>query len=70
LVPQRDFSRREENIHELLQELNKSPRGITIRAEFQSIRDGVANVQCRLSMIEAKLGEKLETILSELEKND
>jgi hypothetical protein len=35
LVPQRDFPRREENVHGRLQELNMGPRGTTIEAEFQ-----------------------------------
>jgi hypothetical protein len=68
LVPKRDFSRREENVHELLQELDKSPRATTIEAEFQSIRDGFPDVQRRLSMIEGQFDDKLETMLSELEK--
>jgi hypothetical protein len=44
-----------------------SPRGTTIKAEFQSIRDGLTEMQHRLSMIKEKFDEKLETILSELE---
>jgi hypothetical protein len=52
VVPQRDFSRLEGNVHELLQELDRSSRNTTIEAEFQSIRDGIADVQPRLSMIE------------------
>jgi hypothetical protein len=34
LVPERDFPRREANVHELLQELDRSLRGTTIEAEF------------------------------------
>jgi hypothetical protein len=34
LVPQRDFPTREENVHELLQELDRIPRSTTIEAEF------------------------------------
>jgi hypothetical protein len=68
LFPQLDFPRRERNVHELLKELDRSPIGTTIKAEFQSIRDGFADVQRRLSMIEEKFDEKLETILLELEK--
>jgi hypothetical protein len=68
LVPQRDFPMPEGNVDELLQELNGIPRGTTIEAEFQSIRDGFAYVQLRLSMIEEKFDDKLETILSELDK--
>jgi hypothetical protein len=68
LFPQLDFPRREGNVSELLKELDRSPRGTTIKAEFQSIRDGFADVQRRLSIIEEKFDEKLETILLELEK--
>jgi hypothetical protein len=34
LVPQQDFPRLEGNVHTLLQELDRIPRGITIEAEF------------------------------------
>jgi hypothetical protein len=68
LVPQRDFPRRGGKAHELLQELDRIPRGTTIEAEFQSIRDGVADVQRRLSMIEEKFHTKFETILLELDR--
>jgi hypothetical protein len=68
LFPQRDFSKREQNVHELLKKLDRSPRGTTIKAEIQSIRDGCADVQRRLSMTEEKFDGKFETILSELEK--
>jgi hypothetical protein len=52
LVPQRDFPGRKGNVHELSQEFDGIPRGTTIEAEFQSIRDGFADLQRRLSMIE------------------
>jgi hypothetical protein len=68
LVPQRDFPRREESVHELLQGLDRNPRGTTIKAEFQSIRDGFADMQPRLSMIEEEFNGRREPILSELEK--
>jgi hypothetical protein len=64
LVRQQDFPRREGNVHELLQELDRSPRGTTIEAEFQSIRDAVSDVQCPLSMIEERFDAEFETILS------
>jgi hypothetical protein len=67
-VPQRDSPRRERNVRELLQELGRSPRGTTIEAEFQSIRDVSADVQRRFFMIEEKFDTKLETNLSELDK--
>jgi hypothetical protein len=51
-----------------LQELDRIPRGTTIEAELQSIRDGYADVQCRLSMIEGKSDAKFETIWLELDK--
>jgi hypothetical protein len=54
LVPQRDLPGREGNAHGLLQELDRSPRGTAIEAEFQSIRHCFAEVQRRLSMIEEK----------------
>jgi hypothetical protein len=60
LVPQRYFPRREENIHQLFQELDRSTRGTAIKVEFQSIRDDLADVQRRLSMIEEKFDAKLE----------
>jgi hypothetical protein len=68
LVPQQVFPRREGNVHELFQELDRSRRGTTIEAEFQSIRDGFADVQRRLSMTEAKFDERLETVVSELNR--
>jgi hypothetical protein len=52
----------------LLQELDRSLKGTTIKAKFQSICDGFADLQSRLSMIEGKFDGKLGTILSELEK--
>jgi hypothetical protein len=51
LALQRDFPRREGNVHELLQDLDRSPRGTIIEGEFQSIRDRVADMQGRLSVI-------------------
>jgi hypothetical protein len=68
LVPQRDFPRREGNVHELFQALDRSLRKTTIEAEFQSIRDGFADMQRRLSIIEEKFNAEFETILSELDK--
>jgi hypothetical protein len=44
LVPQRDFPRGGGNVHKLLQELDRSARGTTIEAEFQSIREDFGNV--------------------------
>jgi hypothetical protein len=55
-------------VHKLLQELERSLRGTTIKAEFQSIRDRVAHRQRRLSMMEEKFDAKFEAILSELDK--
>jgi (p)ppGpp synthase/HD superfamily hydrolase len=68
LASQQDFPRHEGNVCQLLQELDRRLRGTTIEAEFQSIRDSFADVQRRLSMIEEKFGNQLDTILSELEK--
>jgi hypothetical protein len=68
LVPKRHFPRREESVHELWRELDGTPRGTTIEAEFQSIRHGFVDMQRRLSMIDEKIDENLEAILSELEK--
>jgi hypothetical protein len=38
LVSQRDVPRHEENVHDLLQELNRDFRSTTIDADLQSIR--------------------------------
>jgi hypothetical protein len=60
LALQRDVPWREENGHDLLQELDRSLRGTTIEAEFQSIRDAFPTVQRRISVIEEKSDEKLK----------
>jgi hypothetical protein len=52
LVPQRDFPKREGNVHDLLQGLDRGLRSTTIEAGFQSMRDGFADAQRRPSMIE------------------
>jgi hypothetical protein len=39
LVPQRDVPSHKENVHNLLQELNRDIRSTTIDADLQSIRD-------------------------------
>jgi hypothetical protein len=41
LVPQRDVPRHEENVHDLLQKLNRDFRSTTIEADLQSIRDSL-----------------------------
>jgi hypothetical protein len=68
LVPQRGASRHEENIHDLLQEFNRDFKSITIDADLQSIRGSLGVMQRRISVIEDEFGEKLERIMSELEK--
>jgi hypothetical protein len=68
LVPQRDVPRHEENVHNLLQELNRHFRSTTIDADLQSIRDSFGVMQCHVSVIEEEFGKKLERIMSELEK--
>jgi hypothetical protein len=68
LVPQRDVPRYEENAYDLLQELNTDFRSTTIDADLQSIRDSLGVMQCRISVMEEEFGEKLERIMSELEK--
>jgi hypothetical protein len=68
LVPQRDVPRHEENVHDLLQELNGDFRSTTIDADLQSIRGSLGVMQCRISVMEEEFGEKLERIMSELEK--
>jgi hypothetical protein len=68
LVPQRDVPRNEENEYDLLQELNRDFRSTTIDADLQSIRDSLGVMQRRISMMEEEFGEKLERIMSELEK--
>jgi hypothetical protein len=53
---------------DLLQELNRNVRSTTIEADLQSIRDSLGIIQRRISVIEDEFGEKLERIMSELEK--
>jgi hypothetical protein len=68
LAPQRDAPRHEENAHELLQELNRDFRSTTIDADLQSICDSLGVMQRRISVMEEEFREKLERIMSELEK--
>jgi hypothetical protein len=68
LVPQRDIPRHEENVHDLLQELNRDFRSTTIEADLQSIRDSLGVMQRHISVIEEEFGEKLERIMPELEE--
>jgi hypothetical protein len=68
LVPQRDIPGHEENVYDLLQELNRDFRNPTIEADLQSIRNSLGIMQRRISVIEEEFGEKLERIMSELEK--
>jgi hypothetical protein len=68
LVRQRDVPRHEENVHDLLQELNRDFRSTTIHALLQSIRDSLGVIQRRISVMEEEFGEKLERIMSELDK--
>jgi hypothetical protein len=65
LVQQRDFPRREGNVRALIQEFDRRPRGTTVEAEFQSIRDGVADVRRCSSMIEEKFDATFEIMISE-----
>jgi hypothetical protein len=48
LVPQRDVPRYEENVHDLLQELNRYFRSTTIEADLQFIRDSLGVMQRRI----------------------
>jgi hypothetical protein len=68
LVPQRDVPRHEENVHDLLQEFNRDFRSTTIDADLQSICNSLGIMQRRISVMEEEFGEKLERIMSELEK--
>jgi hypothetical protein len=68
LVPQRDVPRHEENACGLLQELNMDFRNTTIGADLQSIRDSLGVMQRRISVMGEEFGEKLERIMSEVEK--
>jgi hypothetical protein len=68
LVPQRDVSRHEENVYDLLHGLNRDFRSTTIEADLQSIRDSLGVMQRRISVMEEEFEEKLERIMSELEK--
>jgi hypothetical protein len=68
LAPQRDVPRHEENVYDLLQELNRDFRSTTIEADLQSVCDSFGVVERYLSVIGEGFGEKLESIMSELEK--
>jgi hypothetical protein len=68
LVPQRDVPRHEENVYDLLQELNRDFRSTTIDADLQSIRDSLGVMQSHISVMEEEFADKLERIMSELEK--
>jgi hypothetical protein len=68
LVPQRDVSRHEENVHDLLQEFDRDFISTTIEADLQSIRDSLGVRQHHISVTEAEFGQKLEKIMSELEE--
>jgi hypothetical protein len=68
LVPQRDVPRHEENVHNLLQKLNRDFRSATIEADPQSICDSLGVMQRHISVIEEEFGEKLERIMPELEE--
>jgi hypothetical protein len=68
LVPQRDVPRHEENAHDLLRELNMDFRSTTMDADLQSIGDSLGVMQRRISVMEEEFREKLERIMSELEK--
>jgi hypothetical protein len=67
-VPQRDVPRHEENVHDLLQELNRDFRSTTIDADFQFICDSLGVMQRRISVMEEKFREKFERMMPELEK--
>jgi hypothetical protein len=68
LVEQPDVSRHEENVYDLLQEFNRDFRSTTINADLQSIRDSLGIMQRPISVMEEEFGDKLERIMSELEK--
>jgi hypothetical protein len=68
LVPQRDVPRHEENLHDLLQELNRDFRSTTIEGDLQFIRDLVGVMKRHISVMEEEFGERLERIISELEE--
>jgi hypothetical protein len=68
LVPQRGVPRQEEDVYDLLQELNRDFRSTTIDADLQSIHDSLGIMQRRISVMQEQFGEKLERIMSELEK--
>jgi hypothetical protein len=68
LVPQRDVPRHKENVYDLLQEFDRDFRSPTIDADLQSIRNSLGLMQRRISVMEEEFGEKLERIMSELEK--
>jgi hypothetical protein len=68
LVPQRDVPRHEENVHDLLQKLNRDFRNTTIDADLQSIRDSLDVMQRRISVMEEEFEQNFERTMSELEK--
>jgi hypothetical protein len=58
LVPQRDVPRHEENVHDLLQGLNRDFRSITIDADLQSICESLGVIQRHISVLEEELRSK------------
>jgi hypothetical protein len=59
---------RQENVHDLLQELNEGIRGATFEADLRSIRGSLTDMQRDVLVIRAALDVNLKRIQSELEK--
>jgi hypothetical protein len=59
---------RQENAHDLLQELNKDIRGATFEADLLSVRDSVTDIPSNVSVMTDTLNGDLAQIQSEPEK--
>jgi hypothetical protein len=59
---------RQENVHDLLQELNKGIRGATFDADLRSIRGSLTDMRRDISVIKGAFDGDLRRIESELEK--
>jgi hypothetical protein len=68
LALQRDVPRREENIHNLLQEFDMQNRSVTIETNFQFNRGSFTLMRRHILAVTEGFDGKLETILLKLEK--
>jgi hypothetical protein len=65
---QKEVPGRQENAHDLLQELNKDIRGATFEAVLRSVRGSLTDIRSHISRIREVLDGDLRQIQSELEK--